>query len=131
MKIIIKKNYQDGFSGLISTAMIKFTEKQAKCSFDLQSQVIAHRFGVAKARIQAAYQLIPMVQSKKKNESIFATSQPAFSSLTLLWTLCVGNGGTLRGLDLPMSINDQDSSPQGRNHPDLDNSLIRCLHRCF
>lgn len=30
MKIIIKKNYQDGFPGLISTAVIKFTEKQAK-----------------------------------------------------------------------------------------------------
>lgn len=51
MKIIVKKNYQDEFSGLISTAVIKFTEKQANCSFDLQSQVIAHRFGVAKARI--------------------------------------------------------------------------------
>lgn len=73
MKVIIKKNYQDGFPGLISTAVIKFTEKQEnmenmdeKCSFDLQSQVIAYHFGVAKARIQADCQLTSMVQSKEK-----------------------------------------------------------------
>lgn len=69
-------------------------------------------FGVVKARIQAACQLISMVQSKEKMNPFLSHLSATFSFLTLLWTLSVGNGGALQGLGLRMSINDQDSSPQ-------------------